>query len=63
MTDSDEKGVFLLTLSAITEDKIVEIFLKAEQKPEGKTKGMKILTTKKIVLKQHLINYEVLRAF
>ncbi|VDI64487.1 Hypothetical predicted protein [Mytilus galloprovincialis] len=34
MTDSDEKGVFLLTLSAITEDKIVEIFLNAEQKPE-----------------------------
>ncbi|VDI78014.1 Hypothetical predicted protein [Mytilus galloprovincialis] len=34
MTDFDEKGVFLLTLSAITEDKIVEIFLNAEQKPE-----------------------------
>ncbi|CAC5402215.1 unnamed protein product [Mytilus coruscus] len=34
MTDCNEKGVFLLTLSAITEDKIVEIFLNAEQKPE-----------------------------
>lgn len=48
MTDSDEKGVFLLTLSAITEDKIVEIFLNAEQKPEGKTVEMMILNKRNV---------------
>ena len=35
--DSDEKGIFLLSLTAITEERMVEIFLHPDQKPEGNT--------------------------
>ena len=35
--DSDEKGVFLLSLTTITEERMVEIFLHPDQKPEGNT--------------------------
>lgn len=35
LTDSDEQGIFLLKLTAISEERIVQLFLDPSHKPEG----------------------------